>query len=94
MAHHGCPVCGFPGFREFHSEGGHTWDICASCGFQSGVDCIGWDRKLRDETLRARWLAAGAKWWSPAHTPPSGWDGREQLLASGLIEPEDNEEAS
>ena len=88
MSDDGCPVCGFSSFREFHPEGGHTWDICPSCGFQSGVDCIGWDRKLRDETLRTRWVKAGAPWWSSAQNPPAGWNGMDQLLASGLMQAE------
>ena len=92
----GCPVCGYPGFDEFHPEGGSTYDICPSCGFESGVDGIGWDREERNRVFRQRWLDLGARWWSSARAPEAGWDAFDQLRAAGLLDrdrPETDDES-
>jgi hypothetical protein len=84
----GCPVCGYPNFREFHPEGGSTYDICPSCAFESGVDGIGRDRDERNRAFRQRWLDGGARWWSSARSPEVGWNALEQLRAAGLLDDE------
>ena len=85
----GCPVCGYPSFEEFYPEGGSTYDICPSCGFESGVDGIGWDRETRNTTFRKRWIESGARWWSTARSPEPGWNALDQLRTAGLLEEED-----
>lgn len=87
-----CPICGYPGYQEFYPEGGTTYDICPSCGFESGVDGISWDREERNSTFRRRWIEGGAQWWSPATPPEPGWDGIEQLRRAGLLDRPDEDE--
>jgi hypothetical protein len=84
MSERGCPVCGYPKFVELHPGGGSTYDLCPCCGFESGVDGVGWDRDERNSTFRHRWLANGARWWSSARSPDPGWNADEQLRAAGL----------
>jgi hypothetical protein len=95
MSETGCPVCGYPKYSELTPDGATTYDICPCCSFESGVDCIGWDREERNRTLRQRWLAGGALWWSPARPPEPGWNAADQLRAAGLSErdPDDDEES-
>lgn len=86
MSDSGCPVCGYPKFIELHPDGGSTYDLCPCCGFESGVDGIGWNREERNSTFRQRWLAAGGRWWSTARPPEPSWNAVDQLRAAGLIE--------
>jgi hypothetical protein len=73
-----------------YPESGSTYDICPCCGFQSGVDGIGWDRAERNRTLRRRWIESGANWWSSARAPESNWNALEQLQAAGLDDDDDD----
>jgi hypothetical protein len=65
-----CPVCGYSLERP-----PSDYRICPSCGTEFGYDDAG-----RDYTeLRAAWLRAGARWWSPSRPAPVGWDPYKQL---------------
>ena len=86
MLETGCPVCSFLKFSEMHPDGGSTYDLCPCCGFESGVDGIGWDRTERNETFRRRWIENGARWWSSVRPPEPGWNVLDQLRAAGLDE--------
>lgn len=87
MSETGCPVCGYPHFREHDASGAATYDLCPSCSFEAGVDGIGWDRETRNATFRRRWLEdRGGAWWSTARTPPPGWNATDQLRAAGLLD--------
>ncbi len=76
---HTCPVCGWPDLHEppRNREGGASFEICPSCGFEFGFDDD--DQGLTYEAARARWIAAGMKWWSGARAAPHGWNPAEQL---------------
>jgi hypothetical protein len=73
-----CPVCGYLGLDEppRTENGGASYEICPSCGFQFGVsdDSNG----ISYEQRRAEWIAGGMKWWSRAPRP-ADWDPRRQL---------------
>lgn len=88
----GCPVCGYPAYREHESDGAVTYDICPCCSFQSGVDGVAWDRNERNRTFRRRWVEAGSRWWSTAATPPEGWSADARMRAAGLTEVGEGEE--
>lgn len=88
MSEAGCPICGYPKFSEHYPDSGSTYDICPSCGFESGVDGIGWDRAERNLTFRRRWIESGAQWWSSARSPEPGWNAVDQLREAGLLEDE------
>lgn len=76
---HDCTVCGFPGLDHAPrgAEGGGSYEICPSCGFQFGVDDD--DRGIDVETWRRRWVAAGMPWRSLGCAAPADWDARAQL---------------
>jgi len=77
-----CPVCGFHDAKLPPFENGQNkWyqEICPSCGTQFGYD----DAALTHHALRLRWVESGAKWWAPEPVP-KGFDGLQQLRASGL----------
>jgi RNAse (barnase) inhibitor barstar len=59
-----CPVCGFPDLHELpHSdEGGGSYEICPSCGFQFGVSDE--DRGFSYDQWRQEWIANGTPWRS------------------------------
>ncbi len=81
-ARHTCPVCGYPGLDEPHTDvmGEPTYAICPSCGTQFGAD----DLTTSHETLRAAWIGAGASWWSEAKPAPPGWSAEAQLKSAGF----------
>ncbi len=75
---HTCPVCGYPKLKETPrtKNGGGSYEICPSCGFQFGVsdDDVG----ETYESWREKWRTAGMKWTSPTK-PPAHWDPTKQL---------------
>src|ERR1039458_2229688 len=60
-----CPVCGYT--MRYPAADYH---ICPCCGTEFGYD----DAGRRHAELRAEWLRAGARWWSPVDPQPEGWD--------------------
>ena len=78
MRHHRCPVCGYPKLREKPRtyDGGGSFEICPSCGFQFGVSDD--DRGISYGEWRVNWRARGMK-WSSQQKPPRGWDPAAQL---------------
>jgi hypothetical protein len=86
---HVCQVCGYPELeREPRTiNGGGSYEICDSCGFQFGVsdeDC-----GYFDEAWRSRWTGNGMRWSSVGSPPPECWNPRLQLarlMAAGPAE--------
>lgn len=78
--HYTCPVCGYARLLEKPRthDGGGSFEICPSCGFQFGVSDD--DDGFTYEQWRERWRAGGLQ-WSSHQTPPPDWDPREQLAA-------------
>ena len=75
---HLCPVCGFPNLTEppRAKNGGASFEICPSCGFQFGVSDD--DKKISHAQWRTKWRQAGMK-WSSQQPAPKGWDAAAQL---------------
>src|SRR5262245_31580188 len=67
-----CPVCGYPELALPPTD----FTICPSCGTEFGND----DFTVSVETLRTRWLTAGAPWWSEYDAKPSNWNPWLQVL--------------
>jgi hypothetical protein len=76
---HSCPVCGFPDLKEppRSRDGGGSYEICPSCGFQFGVDDD--DRRISVEHWRAQWIQGGKRWSSRGRPAPKSWDPDHQL---------------
>lgn len=74
-----CPVCGYPDLDAslWTDEGGGSYEICSSCGFQFGVTDD--DRGYTYESWRADWINRGMRWRDTYNPPPSDWDPRAQL---------------
>lgn len=66
-----CPVCGYDHLRRPPLD----YVICPSCGTEFGYD----DFATSHAELRRRWIAGGARWWSPNTPPPQNWSPIEQL---------------
>ena len=79
-----CPICGFPGLGETPrgKDGGGSYEICPSCGFQFGVS--DGDRGISFEEWRKDWIARGMP-WNSVDNPPDDWDPRSQLRSIGLL---------
>jgi hypothetical protein len=71
-----CPVCGYPQLPRRPERD----LICSCCGTQFGYN----DYATSHEELRARWISAGARWFSRAQPPPPGWDPFRQLSEAKL----------
>lgn len=78
---HTCPVCGFPHLEEPpRSNGGGSFEICPSCGFQFGVSDD--DKGITYEAWRKRWIESGMPWDKKGGSPPPpNWNPAEQLKA-------------
>lgn len=76
-----CPACGFPDLKEppRSSDGGRSYEICWSCGFQFGVTDD--DRGYSYESWRQHWIDRGMPWDSEKvrRPPPPDWDPTLQL---------------
>lgn len=75
-----CPICGFPDLKEKprNTEGGGSYEICPSCGFQFGVTDD--DRGNTYEEWRQKWIERGMPWDAEeTAVPPRGWDPQKQL---------------
>jgi len=76
---HTCPACGWPRLREAprSKEGGGSYEICPSCGFEPGVtdDDLG----ITPTAHRAAWVNQGMPWTSVARAAPKGWKPTAQL---------------
>jgi len=70
---HTCLVCGYPELDEppRSNNGGGSYEICPSCGFQFGVDD---DEGIAYATWRERWIAAGMTWSSIGRARPATWN--------------------
>jgi hypothetical protein len=79
-----CPVCGYPELTEppHSEEGGGSYEICPSCGFEFGFDDDA--RGISYETWRKEWVRRGMPWSSPGETCPRGWSPEDQLREAGL----------
>jgi hypothetical protein len=66
-----CAVCG----SDRLSSPPADYTICPSCGTEFGYT----DFATSHEELRRRWMAGGARWWSPNTPPPPNWSPVEQL---------------
>ena len=75
---HPCPVCGFPNLAEppRAKNGGASYEICPSCGFQFGVSDD--DEKISYAEWRTTWRKAGMKWASQ-QPRPKNWNTASQL---------------
>ena len=82
---HTCPACGYPALREppRPANGGGSFEICPSCGFQFGVSDD--DAGFTYASWRARWKKMGSPWSSKGISAPRGWNAKSQL--AGLKAP-------
>ena len=75
-----CPVCGYDQLEDppRSTEGGGSYEICQSCGFEFGVtdDDLGYTY----EQWRSEWVEDGMPWRSEGiEEPPLYWDPEAQL---------------
>jgi hypothetical protein len=70
-----CPICGYDELLRAPARE----MICPCCGTEFDQD----DLFATHDELRDRWIAAGARWWSPNSMPPAGWSPAEQLRRAG-----------
>ncbi len=79
-----CPACGFDGLFAPWDGPTPSDEICPCCGIQFGYDDA--DPRSRFDVhaaWRAKWLDAGARWWSSTRREPVGWKPETQLLRIG-----------
>jgi len=74
-----CPVCGFAGLSDIPRtiEGGGSYEICPSCGFQFGVSDE--DSGISYADWRAKWIRRGMRGSGVGMKPPKDWDPVKQL---------------
>lgn len=74
-----CPVCGFLDLTEQPrgADGGGSYEICPSCGFQFGYDDD--DRGIDFDKWRQDWIERGMPWSSKGISCPPNWNPETQL---------------
>ncbi len=83
----GCPVCGCPDMTALDSDGYTTFEICSSCGSESGYEYGSVVSSKHLLEIRKTWLIDEAgKWWStiPLDKQPEHWSAIGQLLYANL----------
>lgn len=89
IAHHRCPICGFPDFEALEN-GLVTYEICPSCGAESGDEYNAEEDDFRLAHFRQKWfIQKKGTWWSTVQKPPNGWDARAQLIRAGFEIPKE-----
>jgi hypothetical protein len=80
---HQCPVCGFPKLTESPrgKNGGGSFEICPSCGFQFGVTDD--DQGISYDQWRTEWKKNGMK-WSSHQAHPVNWNASTQLAGLAI----------
>lgn len=85
MNKNGCPVCGFNEITVLDDFGCTIFEICDSCGCESGYS---YDQYTSDEqlmNLRKEWvIVEKCNWWGDNKDKPSNWDPIEQMTSKGL----------
>jgi len=71
-----CPVCGFDQMPDPPQD----YTICSCCGTEFGLDDVGESHA----SLRSKWIAKGAPWFSDELEPPNLWNPFEQLVRADL----------
>jgi len=75
-----CPVCGYKDITVLDEHGCTTFEICNSCGCESGYN---YDANSSDEHLentRIEWFIKNrAKWWSTTTKQPENWNPIKQM---------------
>lgn len=80
----GCPVCGYPDVQAFDDYGLTTFEICPSCGSQSGYDYSERSNDTDFLRLRRSWvMERGSRWFSSAPAP-EGWNAEKQMSKARL----------
>ena len=76
---HVCPACHWPHLQEAprSRSSGASYEICPSCGFQSGVTDD--DEGHTAAAWRTAWKKRGMPWSSVAHSSPADWDPAAQV---------------
>ena len=88
MNSQGCPICGYKEIAVLDEYGCTTFEICDSCGNESGYS---YDQNSSEEHLekhRKEWVLINkCTWWSTVSKPPGGWDPVEQMKQAGIEKP-------
>lgn len=69
-----CAACGYRHLEhpQRAPSGGASYEICPSCGFESGYTDD--DQGISYEQWRERWVASGCRWFSASVSRPARWN--------------------
>jgi len=88
MNKQGCPVCGFKEITVLDDFNCTTFEICDSCGCESGVE---YDQHSTEEHLkkiRLTWVAQDkCKWWGEDKDKSQDWNPYKQMELADIEKP-------
>ncbi len=85
MKNEGCPICGYTEITVLDEHGCTTFEICDSCGCESGYQYMQNSPKERIEELRRDWVInKKCKWHSTVTKEPVNWSPIEQMEKAGI----------
>ncbi len=84
MKRNECPICGYNQIDILDDQGCTTFEICDSCGCESGYDYSCNSSELQLEIIRREWVLNKKCEWFSSLKPPTNWDPYEQMRKAGI----------
>lgn len=85
MNKQGCPICGYKEIDVLDKYNCTTFEICDSCGCESGLE---YDQFSTQEHLlktRLQWVKGNnCEWWGSKKDKPEDWDPFKQMKEAGI----------
>ena len=84
----GCPICGYKDITVLDQFGCTTYEICDSCGCESGVEYDRFSSEDHLAAVRNNWFVdEKCEWWSSEAEKPENWEPIIQMKKAGITVP-------
>lgn len=81
----GCPICGFNEVVVLDDFNYTTFEICESCGCESGFDYDQHSTKEHLAKIRREWFFENkCQWWGEQKYKPQNWNPQKQMELAGI----------
>jgi hypothetical protein len=80
MNNQGCPICGYKEINVLDEFNCTTFEICESCGSESGCEYNQHSSVEHLNKIRIKWIVANkCKWWGRKSLKPKNWNPQKQM---------------
>jgi len=85
MNKHGCPVCGYKDIKVLDDFNCTTFEICGSCGCESGLEYNHLSTEVHLANIRREWVVNNkCQWWGELEDKPKDWNPQKQMELAGI----------